>query len=69
MKKILGLCKRYLLHIIGAIIGGVGGYAYWYFIGCSSGTCPITSSPLNSTLWGLVMGILLFSSFSKKEIK
>ena len=69
MNKIIGLLKRYWLHILGATLGGVGGYLYWLFIGCSSGTCPITSSPLISTLWGALMGILLFSSFTKKEIK
>ena len=47
--------------IIGAAIGGVLGYLYYRFIGCATGTCPITSRPLNSILYGTVMG-LLFSS-------
>lgn len=56
-----------LLYIIGAAIGAVGGFLYWKLIGCSSGTCPITSKPLNSTLYGAMMGALLLSIFKKSE--
>lgn len=45
--------------IIGAAIGGTLGFLYYKLIGCSSGTCPITSKPLNSILYGAVMGLLL----------
>ncbi|MFN4027468.1 MULTISPECIES: DUF6132 family protein [Flavobacterium] len=48
---------------VGVIIGAVGGYAYYHFIGCASGTCPITSKPLNATLYGSLMGGLLFNIF------
>lgn len=34
------------------------GYAYYFFIGCSSGSCAISSNPLNSTLYGAIMGIV-----------
>jgi hypothetical protein len=62
--KILSLYK---LIIIGAILGGLGGYAYYYFVGCASGTCAITSRPLNSTLYGAFMGGLLFDIFRKRK--
>jgi len=55
------------LIIAGGVAGAVGGYLYWYFIGCNSGTCPITSSPLNSTLYGIVLGGLVFSLFKKNK--
>ena len=42
-----------------SLILGLAGWLYWYFIGCSSGTCAITSSPLNSTLYGSTMGFIL----------
>jgi len=45
--------------IIGAAIGGTLGFLYYKLIGCASGTCPITSKPLNSILYGAVMGLLL----------
>lgn len=58
---------KYKLLIIGALVGAVGGYLYYYFVGCASGTCPITSKPLNSTLYGALMGSLLFSLFKKEK--
>ena len=48
--------------IIGVAIGGVLGFLYYKFIGCSSGTCPITSKPLNSVIYGAVMGLLVSQS-------
>lgn len=56
---------KYKLTIIGMVVGAIGGYLYYYFIGCNSGTCMITSKPLNSTVYGAVMGGLLFSGFKK----
>lgn len=46
--------KVILITIIGVIIGAVLGYAYYHYVGCASGTCAITSKPLNSTLYGAV---------------
>ena len=61
---------KYKLTIIGIVLGAVAGYAYYHFVGCLSGTCAITSKPLNSTLYGALMGGLIFSSFKKeKEIQ
>ncbi|HLV51351.1 MAG TPA: DUF6132 family protein [Flavobacterium sp.] len=58
-----------LLTIIGVPIGALAGFLYWKFVGCNSGTCAITSSSINSTLYGSVMGGLVFSMFknNKKE--
>lgn len=53
--------KKYKLTIIGAVLGAIGGYSYYHFVGCASGTCAITSSPINSTLYGIFMGGLLFN--------
>jgi hypothetical protein len=44
--------------VIGAVIGAALGFLYYKFIGCSTGTCPITSKPLNSTLYGAILGLL-----------
>lgn len=57
--------KSYKLILLGAIIGGVLGYAYYHFIGCRSGSCMITSQPIHSSLYGALMGGLLFSNFKK----
>ena len=45
--------------LLGVVVGAVAGYLYWRYVGCTTGSCPITSSPVNSTLWGAVMGGLL----------
>lgn len=59
--------KKHKVLFVGAILGMMGGYLYWYFIGCMSGTCAITSNPLNSSLYGALMGGLLGSSFKKEK--
>ncbi len=59
------LISTYSLFLIGAGIGAIGGYLYYCFVGCSSGTCAITSGPVNSTLYGAVMGGLFFKIFIK----
>ncbi len=56
-----------ILYIIGALLGAIAGFFYWKLIGCSSGTCAITSKPLNSTLYGAVMGALILSLFKKEQ--
>ena len=44
--------RRYGWTLLGIVAGMVGGYLYWRYVGCSTGTCPITSSPVNSSIWG-----------------
>ncbi len=61
------IIKNYWTYIAGALIGAIAGYLYWFYIGCSSGTCPITSSPTISTIYGILMGTLLGGSFKKKN--
>lgn len=51
--------------LIGTLLGFACGYAYYYFIGCTSGTCPITSNPYISIAWGGMMGYLLGDMFVK----
>jgi len=46
---------------LGVVVGGVLGYAYYRFVGCSTGSCPITSNPWISTSYGAVMGFLVSS--------
>ncbi|HNR48358.1 MAG TPA: DUF6132 family protein [Bacteroidia bacterium] len=58
---------KHKLWLLGVVLGSVAGYAYYYFVGCKSGTCAITSSPVNSTVYGAVMGALLLSSFKKED--
>ncbi len=58
--------KNNLLYFIGAVVGAIAGYIYWQQVGCVSGTCMITSKPVNSTLYGALLGSLLFGLFKKQ---
>lgn len=59
--------KKNILTIIGIPLGALAGFLYWKFVGCNSGTCAITSNPMNSTLYGAVMGGLLLSISQKNK--
>lgn len=41
-----------------AAAGAVLGFGYYYFIGCRTGTCPLTSNPVITTFYGLIMGVV-----------
>ncbi len=58
---------KHKLLLLGVVLGSLAGYAYHYYVGCKTGTCAITSSPFNSTVYGAVMGALLLSSFQKED--
>lgn len=61
--------KAIILTGLGIAIGALAGYGYYFYVGCASGTCAITSKPLNSTLYGAVMGGLLFNIFVRDTKK
>lgn len=48
--------KKYWIYLLFIVLGITGGYLYWFFIGCNSGTCPITSVWHNSAVFGGVFG-------------
>ncbi len=59
--------KNSILTFIGICLGALGGYLYYYFIGCTRGSCPITSNPYLSILYGALLGGILFYKPRKKE--
>ena len=50
------MLKRYWLTVTGIMLGGLGGYLYFRLVCCYTGTCPITSSPFDSTVFGAAIG-------------
>lgn len=56
------------LALIGALVGAIAGYVYYAKVGCLTGTCAISSNPINSTVYFAFMGALAFSAF-KRETK
>jgi hypothetical protein len=61
--------RKYSGWIISITLGATVGFFYWFFIGCDSGSCAITSSPVNSTLYGALFGALLVNSFKSGGVK
>lgn len=57
--------KKYFKLILFSVIGFIGGYAYYYFIGCYNGSCPITSKWYTSSLYGMLIGAI--AGFPTKE--
>lgn len=54
-----GKIKKNIITIIGVFIGMAGGFLYWKYVGCASGTCPITSNWTTMLPYGALMGGLL----------
>lgn len=69
MKTLKQLFTKYLYTrtFLGVILGMAGGFAYYFFIGCRSGSCPITSNPFSTILYGALLGGILFYKPKKKS--
>jgi len=65
MDRIKRIIKRNSLTLIGILAGAVGGFLFWYYIGCQTGSCPITSSPVATTIWGAILGAVVFNAFQE----
>jgi hypothetical protein len=59
--------KNNKLLVAGILLGSIAGFLYWKLVGCSSGTCMITSKWHNSTAYGALMGGLLLTAFKKEK--
>jgi hypothetical protein len=60
--------RKYVINrtALGIVLGGTAGYLYYYYVGCSSGSCPITSSPTGSVIYGTLIGGLVLHKPLKK---
>lgn len=65
----MSIVRRRLYEIIGALAGVLGGYLYWRYVGCASGTCPIISNWYTMVPYGVLIGVFLGSLFTKKREK
>lgn len=64
---ILNIIKKYRKQVLGILIGAVLGYCYYFFVGCKSGSCLISSNPFVSVPYGALLGFLFVGTFKKKE--
>ncbi len=46
--------------------GALAGLAYYFLIGCSTGSCAITSNPVSSMLYMGLIGWLISSAFRRE---
>lgn len=60
---------RYWFVVVFALVGIIGGFLYWRFIGCNSGSCPITSNWHSSLAMGGLMGYLTGSIFDDMRVR
>ncbi len=67
--KIWFTSRNTLKNFAGLLLGALAGYLYYINIGCTSGTCAITSNPYMSVLWGAAIGYLVFDLFKLKDKK
>ena len=59
--------KRYIKMLSGLAVGAILGYGYYYYIGCASGTCAITSNPYISSGYGAMIGLVFMWPAKAKE--
>ena len=57
--------KKWMRPALFTIGGVLAGLAYYHFIGCATGSCPITSNPVSSMVYMGLIGWLLSSVFGK----
>ncbi len=53
--------KKQYLAIVLAIVGAAGGFMYWKFVGCLTGSRPIKSRWYLMTIYGALIGYLIGS--------
>jgi hypothetical protein len=54
--------KHFIKPLIAVFIGGIGGFLYYYFVGCNSGACAMTSNPYSSIIMGGLLGLFMVNS-------
>ncbi|PKQ66235.1 hypothetical protein [Labilibaculum manganireducens] len=63
------LIKKRKFEIIGGLFGLLGGFLYWKYVGCVSGTCPIQANWYTMVPYGLLFGVLIGGMFKPKQTK
>ena len=61
------LINRYWRTALFTLVGAGVGFVYWRFIGCTSGTCPITANWTSSTVMGGLIGLLAAPALKKEN--
>ena len=57
---------KWIRPVLFTVVGALAGLAYYRFIGCSTGSCAITSNPVSSMLYMGLIGWLISGIFGKE---
>ncbi len=57
--------KTKLIFLVCGVLGAAGGYLYYQYVGCLTGTCVITANPFTSAFFGAVFGIVIAGPLSE----
>lgn len=58
--------RRWMRSVLFTLGGALVGLGYYRFVGCASGTCVITSNPVNTMIYMGLVGWLLSGVFGKE---
>jgi hypothetical protein len=58
---------KWMRYLLGGILGAGAGFAYYFFVGCRTGTCPITANPFMSAGYGALIGLVISSGSKTGE--
>ncbi len=62
------IAGKWTLKVLPILLGALGGFLYYNYIGCVTGTCAITSNPWLSTGYGALIGAV-FTSWKPNQKK
>jgi hypothetical protein len=55
------ISRNFIRSFLGVLIGGTAGFLYYHFVGCNTGSCPITSHPYTTIIFGGLIGFIVTS--------
>lgn len=61
--------KKWIRPTLFTLAGALAGLAYYQWVGCSNGSCAITSSPISSMLYVGLIGWLISGVFTRERDK
>lgn len=61
--------KQLIVYSTFILIGIIGGYLYWRFVGCQTGSCPLKSNPYYTIAVGGLFGYLIPDMFYERKKK
>jgi hypothetical protein len=67
VSRLAALARARWRTALGALLGAAGGAAYAHFVGCHTGTCPLTSNVWTSALFFGVTGAIVLSPGPRAE--